>query len=314
MFKGVIYALSACLIWGLIFIVPGTMAEFSPLEISLGRYCIYGAFSWLVILKWWRKTKYSLSTWTKAMGYSLIITCGYYTCLVLALRYATPAITALIIGASPIMIAFYGNWRQKEVSFKSLIIPSSLILIGLCFINIPQLQNEGSPVKLLWGVCCAFLSMAAWSWFVVANARFLKNNPNVDSGHWNDMIGATSLFNVFLLGTMASFLFDNPFQFDLLQTWDGVLVRYILGCSILGVMCSWVASALWNKASFLLPITLTGQLSIFETVFGILFFYLIEWKFPLTLECVGIALFLVATVIGINRFERRISRNPTPLP
>lgn len=241
------------------------------------------------------------------MGYSLIITCGYYTCLVLALRYATPAITALIIGASPIVIAFYGNWRQKEVSFKSLIIPSILILVGLGCINIPQLQNEGSAAKLLWGVFCAFLSMAGWSWFVVANARFLKKNRNVDSGHWNDMIGATSIFNVFLLGSVATFFFDVPLQFERLQVWDSVFGRYILGCSILGIMCSWVASAFWNKSSFLLPITLTGQLSIFETVFGILFFYLIEWKFPLGLECAGIALFLAATVIGINRFTRENS-------
>ena len=311
MFKGILYALTACLIWGLIFIIPGSMPEFNEFEITLMKYLIYGVFSWIVFLKSRLRglCKYPLKIWMKAVVYSLVINCGYYICLVKALRYSTPAITALIIGFSPIAIAFYGNWREKEVSFKSLILPSILIVVGLGFIYIPELQKSGEPLTLIWGIVFAVLALAGWSWFVVANSRFLKKNPEIDPGQWNDLVGAATLFSVLFLIGISALFFQDLLRFESYITWSNELQRLLIGCSILGILCTWYATYLWNKASLILPVTLTGQLTILETIFGILFFYLVEWKLPQTMEIIGIVLFITATVWGVRQFMKQNSRD-----
>ena len=218
MLKGIIYALLACFIWGLIFIVPGFMSSYSAIEIAMGRYLIYGIFSLALIYKarMGGGCRYPLSVWIKSLLYALIITVGYYTCLVLGLRYSTPAICALIIGLSPIAISLYGNWKEKEVSFRSLTTPSILILIGLALINGPHLQSSETPTTFIWGLFYSTLALLAWSWYVVANARYLKKNPQVDSNDWNNMMGVTSIFWVILLG----FLMKDQINFTSYLVWS----------------------------------------------------------------------------------------------
>ncbi len=265
----------------------------------MGRYFVYGVFSLGLIYQARRKggCRYPFRVWLKSLHYSLIITVGYYTCLVLGLRYSTPAICALIIGLSPIVIAFYGNWKQKEVSFRSLIAPSILILIGLGMINGPNLQSSDTPTTFIWGLFFSTLSLIGWSWYVVANARYLKNNPQVDSGDWNNLQGTTSIFWVVLIGLFV----QDHIHFDQYLHWSPDLQSFIIGCSVLGIFCSSVATALWNKASIHLPVSLAGQLTLFETIFGVLFYYILIGQLPPLMESAGIALFLFAITLGVRR-------------
>src|ERR1700722_11114464 len=125
MFKGIAFAISACFVWGLIFFVPQFIHGFSTIEIVLGRYFFYGLVSAILLCKAKLKGtfRYPLRIWMLAFGYTSTVTIIYYFCIVLALRYTNPAICALVLGVSPIAIAFYGNWKQRECSFKRLIIP-----------------------------------------------------------------------------------------------------------------------------------------------------------------------------------------------
>ena len=127
---GLIYALSACFIWGLIFIVPLFMQGYGAMEIALGTIRHFmGRFSVFIFFK--RRCRYPIAIWLKALYFSLASSFAYYTFVILAVRWASPAICALILGLSPITIALYGNWKEKECSYRSLIIPSVLILAGL---------------------------------------------------------------------------------------------------------------------------------------------------------------------------------------
>ena len=143
---GIIYALSACFIWGLIFVVPLFMQGFDPMEIAIGRYLFYGVIAAVAFLK--RRCRYPRAIWLKALYFSLASSFAYYTFVILSVRYASPAICALILGLSPITIALYGNWREKECSYRSLAMPSVLILVGLLMINIPHL-NQGASTHML---------------------------------------------------------------------------------------------------------------------------------------------------------------------
>ena len=141
--RGIIFALGACLIWGLIFVVPEFMDGFSSIEVALGRYLVYGTLSSLIFLKLRSGGKciYPFKIWIRAIIYSLFTSIGYYTFVVLGLRFATPAICALVLGLGPITIALYGNFTEKEIPYKSLIVPSILIVIGLIAINYPNWLN-----------------------------------------------------------------------------------------------------------------------------------------------------------------------------
>lgn len=233
----------------------------------------------------------------------MLTTIGYYTFVVLALRYASPAICALILGISPISIAFYGNWKERECSFKSLILPSVLIFIGLVMINAPHLLEAESPSTYLLGLLCAFVALLTWSWFVVANSRFLRDHPEIKSSDWATLIGVATIGWVVILGVCLAVAgnFDHP---DKYLTLGPALIKYIAGCAALGLLCSWLGGYLWNTASHYLPVSLAGQLTIFETIFGLLFVCLLDKRIPPSFECVGIGLLLAAIFYGIRIFAK----------
>ena len=302
MLKGIIFALSACLIWGLIFVVPEFMEGFSPIEIALGRYFFYGVVSLFILLKMRLRglCHYPWDIWKRAFQYSLIITIFYYTCVVLAVQNASPAICALVLGISPIAIAFYGNWQQKECSYRSLILPSVLIIVGLVVINAPKFAESTSPDNYLFGVLCSFFALMAWSWYVVANSRFLKNNPQVATHNWSTLIGVATFCWVIVFSGIVWMFFEEFLELDKHFTYGMELTNFLMGCAVLGLLCSWVGAFLWNTASVHLPVPLAGQMTIFETIFGVIFVYALDRNLPPQQECLGIALLLAAIIYGIR--------------
>lgn len=304
MSKGILYALAACVIWGLIFIIPEFIIGYNALEICLGRYFVYGTVSGCIFLslRLNGQCNHPLNIWLKALGYSLFISIQYYTLLVLSVRFSTPAISALILGLSPIAIAFYGSWKEKEKDVGYLVLPSILILLGLIAINAPQIQGEKLYDYLL-GILFAFGALACWTWYVVYNSKFLKDNPHVSSSDWSTMIGASGFVWVMLLAPVLH-LFELV-NFNKFTEWTPLLSHYIVGCLVLGMLCSWVGGYFWNNASLNLPVAIAGQLTIFETVFGVAFFYIIEQRFPSLPDCIGISLFFLAVGLCIRARAKR---------
>lgn len=49
--SGILLASAAATIWGMSFVVPALLSEWSPLEITLSRYLVYGSMSGLVFLR-----------------------------------------------------------------------------------------------------------------------------------------------------------------------------------------------------------------------------------------------------------------------
>lgn len=301
MIKGIALALSACFVWGLIFIIPLFLDGFTPIEITLGRYFFYGVISLFILFKERLQDacRYPAAIWIKTIYFSFVSTFGYYIPVIIALRYSAPAICTLILGISPITIAFYGNWKQRECSFKTLIIPSLLIVIGLVIINVPYLKSSTSLSEYGLGLLCGFSSMMAWSWYVVANAKFLKDNQNVSAGNWSTMIGVMTLFWVAIF-SLIFFLFNPVESFEKYLTPSRELTYFLIGSTFLGFICSWLGGFLWNRASSYLPVSLAGQLTIFETIFGLIFVYILNQQVPPQLEFLGIALLLGAVIYGIR--------------
>lgn len=300
MFQGILYALAACLIWGLIFIVPLFSPTFSSLEIAIGRYVVYTTISCVMLYRGITST-ISRAVWFKALYFSLVCTFGYYLFLILGLRYATAEVAALIVGLSPITISYYGNWRKPQSGSCSLIVPSLLIIAGLLIINIPKLYESVEPVNIFLGIVCAFISLALWSWYVVANSEFLRNHSEVNSSDWATLVGAVTLFWIVLIGSISAYFFPEQFNISKFGAFNNELVAFILGSLALGLLCSWLGAYLWNRASLVLPVTLAGQLTIFETIFGIIYVYIHYQCLPSWTDSAGISLFLIAVIYAIRK-------------
>ncbi len=309
MLIGILLALSACFMWGLIFVIPQLLVNFNPIELVLGRYFCFGLISLLFLLVQGLK-KWHLFTWKiwlKAIFYALIVNILYYPALILGLRYSSASVIALILGISPITLSVYGNWQQKDCTFKQLIVPSCLIAMGLLLvINIPALKIETSHSigEYLFGLLCGVFSLTAWNWYVVANAKFLKQHPNFPSSDWATLIGVATLLWVIVLGGLFILLQTSIEPLKKYLTWGDELKGFLLGILILGLVCSWLGSYLWNQATKCLPISLAGQLTIFETIFGLIFIYFIEQRLPVFMELSGIIVILSGVMMSLYIFRK----------
>jgi drug/metabolite transporter (DMT)-like permease len=64
---------------------------------------------------------------------------------------------------------------------------------------------------------------------------------------------------------------------------------------------SWLGNGLWNAASKRLPLTLSGQLIVFETLFALLYAFIYDHRLPRPLEAAAIALLLAGVSWSVRR-------------
>jgi len=82
-----------------------------------------------------------------------------------------------------------------------------------------------------------------------------------------------------------------------------VLVR-LIGISLgIAVFASIIGNAFWNQASRLLPLTMLGQMIVFETLFAFLYGFIWEQRGPSLIELLAIAL-MITSVIWCVRAHR----------
>ena len=142
MLTGIIYIISACFCWGLVFAIPPFIQGFSSLEIALGRCFFFGLFS-LITLAFRKKSSiFSLpkKVWQMGALWALTGFLIHYFALVMSLRYLNPTIPTLILGLTPICVMFVCHVQNKEKKFSHFLIPSLLILSGLLLVNLPYLS------------------------------------------------------------------------------------------------------------------------------------------------------------------------------
>lgn len=313
MLKSILLVFSACFVWGLIFVIPGLMIGFSSLEIALGRYFFLGITSCIFLLikglHTWQK--FSWSIWRQAISYALLVNILYYFSLVTGLLYSSASVIALLLGISPITITLYGNWRQKECAYRQLILPCVLIGCGLFCVNwsaFISLSSEASW-KYGFGLLCGFFSLIIWNWYVIANANFLKKNPTVSSSDWSTLIGVATFLWVLIICLILLFITPTDYLNKYLIL-NSTLISFIFGGLVLGIICSWLGSYFWNMGSQALPISLAGQLTIFETIFGLFFVYLLEQHLPNMIESIGILTILGGVSLSMIRFNKSTSSAP----
>lgn len=140
-------AISACLVWGLGFAAPLWVPEFSPAQLSAGRFIAFGAFSALLCLRW-RPPPLAHPLWRQAVLGSLVGNLLYYLCLASAIRLIGVPLPTLIVGMLPVTLALVANLRGAELRWARLLPSLALIGAGLLAVNLDALHQL--PDNGLW--------------------------------------------------------------------------------------------------------------------------------------------------------------------
>lgn len=307
MISGVLYALLAGLMWGLIFVGPLIVPEYPAVLQSMGRYLALGLIA--VPLAWLGRARLRQLTrkdWITALALTMMGNLIYYVCLASAIQRTGAPVSTMIIGTLPVVIPVFANLlysqRDGKLSWRRLAPALALIGVGLLCVNIAEL-NQGLPEFSGWrygsGIALALVSVVCWAWYALRNARWLRENPDKHPMMWATAQALVTL-PVSLLGYAAACIWlgkqmpDFPLPFG---PRPDVFVALMV---TIAVLCSWVGALCWNVASQKLPTVILGPLIVFETLAGLLYTFILREEFPPLLTVSGIALLIVGVVIAVR--------------
>ena len=307
MISGVLYALLAGLMWGLIFVGPLIVPDYPAVLQSMGRYLALGLIA--LPLAWMgrkRLRQLSRQDWWTALALTLVGNVVYYICLASAIQRTGAPVSTMIIATLPVVIPIFANLlysqRDGKLSWMRLMPALVLIGIGLMCVNIAELR-QGLPDFSGWrygsGIALASISVMCWAWYALRNARWLRENPEKPPLMWATAQALVTL-PVSLVGYVAACLWLH------LQTPDfavpfGPRPAVFIGLMIaIAVLCSWVGALCWNVASQRLPTVILGPLIVFETLAGLLYTFLLRQEMPPMLTLSGITLLVIGVVIAVR--------------
>ena len=307
MISGVLYALLAGLMWGLIFVGPLIVPEYPAVLQSMGRYLALGLIAlpiaWLGRV---RLRQLGRKDWLTALTLTMMGNLIYYVCLASAIQRTGAPVSTMIIGTLPVAIPVFANllYSERDGKLSWWRLSPALVLIGtgLLCVNISEL-NQGLPDFSGWrygsGIALALISVVCWAWYALRNARWLRENPDKHPMMWATAQALVTL-PVSLLGYIAACLWLNGQTPDFALPF-GPRPAVFIGLMIaIAVLCSWVGALCWNVASQKLPTVILGPLIVFETLAGLLYTFILRQEFPPLLTVSGITLLMVGVVIAVR--------------
>lgn len=304
---GVGFGMAAGLMWGIIFSVPLLLPDYPPLALSAGRYLAFGL---IVLLPAWldRRRLAALEgrDWWKAVELSLVGNLIYYCCIAFAAQNAGAPMTAMVIGTLPVVISIVGNLADPQLSWRRLALPLLIIAGGLVLVHGDEGQGGGvAGGNYALGMLAALGALACWTWYPVRNASWIKQRPQLSMTSWATAQGlATGPLGLLALAGMALLPgYAWPLGADPL--------RYVALMAMLGLCASWLGTLFWNKTSQLLPTALSGQMIVFETIFGLAFAFALRGQWPSPSTLAGIALLVTGVIFGV-RAASHLPAEPRP--
>ncbi|RAU49166.1 DMT family transporter [Pseudocitrobacter sp. RIT415] len=307
MISGVLYALLAGLMWGLIFVGPLIVPEYPAVLQSTGRYLALGLIA--VPLAWLgraRLRQLNRRDWFTALALTMMGNLIYYVCLASAIQRTGAPVSTMIIGTLPVVIPVFANLlysqRDGKLAWSKLAPALICIGIGLACVNIAELSHglqDFNWIRYASGIALALVSVVCWAWYALRNARWLRENPDKHPMMWATAQALVTL-PVSLLGYVAAcgWLSTQPEGFPL-PFGPRPLVFITLMIAI-AVLCSWVGALCWNIASQRLPTVILGPLIVFETLAGLLYTFILRQNVPPLLTLSGIALLVLGVVIAVR--------------
>jgi drug/metabolite transporter (DMT)-like permease len=306
MLIGIIAGLAAGALWGLTFVAPRAVQPYSEVDLGILRYLAFGLTS-LVLMALsprFRPGKLTpkrmlIALWLGLSGYVI-----YYICVAFSVSLAGPAIAPLVIGGLPLVLAIYGNWQDRTVSWGALAGPLLLISAGLAVVNAATFHGAASPTaqtNVIWGFLLALLGLIVWFLYAITNAKIMRGDNPPEALGWTSLQGLGAAAGVLPLIVIAPLMGWSRIP-DLGFAGEAG-TRLIVWALVTGVIASWIAQYLWTTASQHLPLALSAQLIVSETIFALVYGFLYESRWPHMAEWVGGALLIAGVFWGTRVFS-----------
>lgn len=296
---GILSGAGAGALWGLVFLAPELARDFSALDLAAGRYCAYGLIALVLVfprLGHYRRLL-TLRDWWVLAGLALFGNSFYYVMLSAAVQKGGIALTSLVIGFMPVAVTVIGSRDRHAPSLRRLFPSLALCAAGACCIGWQAVTGHDGLSRRLTGLVCALLALASWTGFAVGNSRALAAHPAISPHDWNLLTGVMTGLQAIALIPLAR-LTDTAAH-------DATRWLFLAGLSLaVAVIASLCGNALWNRMSRLLPLTMTGQMILFETAFALTYGFLWSWRWPSLPELAAFG-FIVASVTSCIAAHRK---------
>jgi len=280
--------------WGLVFLAPKVAPDASPLLMSAGRYLAYGIIAALLLAPRWKRVTALLDAraWRALAWLSLAGNIVYYLFLVISVHFAGVAASALIVGMVPVVVVVWGLRDPDAPPLRRIGPPILLAAFAVALIGWESLSRDAvagrDAVSVLIGLGCGLAALLSWSAYAVGNSRWMARLPRVSAHDWSLLTGVVTGGFALLLAVPA-----------LLGAGDATAEQWTRLAAVsvgVAVLASIVGNALWNQASRLLPLSVLGQMIVFETLFAFLYGYLWEGRGPTVIEIIAMILMMVSVV------------------
>ncbi|MFT3762814.1 MAG: DMT family transporter [Pseudoxanthomonas sp.] len=299
---GIACGVGAGALWGLVFLAPELVREFSPLLLSIGRYLCYGLIAAAMLAPRWRTLVAGLPRrrWLDLFWLSLCGNTLYYVLLSSAVQTGGIAMTSLVIGFLPVAVTIIGSRDHDAVPLAKLLPSLLACAAGAVCIGWQALAHPaaaGGSGQRLAGLACAVGALASWTAYAVGNARCLARLRQVSAHEWNLLTGLVT-------GAQNLALVPLALVLETSRHGDGGWARFGAVSVGVAVLASIGGNGLWNRMSRLLPLTLVGQMILFETLFALLYGWLWERRLPSLPETAALA-FVATSVLTCLSAHRR---------
>jgi drug/metabolite transporter (DMT)-like permease len=302
---GVACGAGAGALWGLVFLAPELVGQFGPLQLTIGRYLCFGLIAAALLAPRWRSlvARVPRRQWLSLGWLALAGNTLYYILLSGAVQSGGIAMTSLVIGFLPVAVTLIGSRDRGAVPLPRLLPSLLLCAAGAACIG-AQALGEGNTRPTgaqLLGLLCALGALACWTVFAVGNARCLARFRQISSHDWNLLMGLAA-------GTQSLLLI--PLALALESGGPGAADWARLGAVSAGIaiLASIFGNLLWHRTSRLLPLTLVGQMILFETLFALLYGLMWEGRLPTPLELAALACVVLSVLSCLAAH-----RSPRPL-
>lgn len=306
MWIGVLCGLMAGAMWGMVFIVPLLLPAFSPVELAVGRYTAYGAIAFVLMLPRLGALlgRLERSDYAALLRHALAGNIVYYMLLALGVKLAGVAPTSLIIGVLPIAVTLMGRKDHGAVALRSLALPLLVVSAGIACINVDVFRHanlvQADVGRTLMGLACATGALLCWSWYTVDNTRYLKRNPHFSSAEWSALYGLASGAIAVLIGLVCLAIWHQEVTGAAGAASGRNWTVFWITNSLLALGASVIGNHLWNIASRRVPVTLSGQLILFETLFALLYGFIHAHQYPRPLEIAAVALLTTGVLWAVR--------------
>ncbi|MGL5114249.1 MAG: EamA family transporter [Beijerinckiaceae bacterium] len=306
MLTGLLAGLLAGALWGLTFVAPRAVQPYGEVDLAILRYLAFGLTSLALMAASprFRPGKLTRERVLLALVLGLTGYVFYYLFAAFSIRLAGPAIAPLVIGALPVVLAIYGNWQDRTVRWRVLAAPLLLIAAGLSVVNIGTLGLAATVEargNVLLGFLLALGALGVWFGYAILNARAMRAPDAPGALAWTSLQGLGAMIGVVPLIILAPLLGWSRVPELGIATAD--FTRLLLWSLAMGVIASWVAQYCWTVASQRLPLALSAQMIVSETLFALLYGFIYESRLPHWFEWAGGALLVAGVAAGVQAFS-----------